>query len=193
MDLANARACADRLTTTFMGIAVSAPDGAIYLSPLLRAARRAAETERDQSRDPESRLVAQATLENVERAQAPWRFALDEPTCNRLEAATALRGYVAGQGSVPGAPIDLDLEPILTRYNGPLGGPWHLEGSFDGKDDHRIVRHAAIGEEEIVARAPRLANAIFLAGAHDDVAALMAEVVRLRARIEEILTRPDQS
>jgi hypothetical protein len=186
MDLANARACTERLAAAFLVIAADAGAEPLYLSPLMRAARRAADLERMSPRDPESRLVATATIENIERAQAPWRFADDEPTCSRFEAARALQRYIAGQGDAPGLPFELDLGPILARYNGPLGGSWVLE---TGTQEQRIMRRSALGEDELVARVDFLPNAIFLAGAHDDVAALLTEVMRLRTRLEDILAQ----
>lgn len=190
MDLNLAHACAGRLTAAMLSIAATAPAEPLYLSALLRPARRVAELERDDARDPESRLVAQATLEAVERTQSPWRFSQDEPTCSRLYAARSLMALVAGQGPAPGISLELDLRPILARYNGPLGGAWELEDDDETGAGHRIVRRGS-GSDEIIARVPAVRNALFLLEAHDDVAALLTEVTRLRTLLDDVLRGDD--
>lgn len=82
---------------------------------------------------------------------------------------------------------DLDLEAISERADAAVRGPWHVEYFGDSGYPQRIANDAAVlvaDTHEGGGYPARTAE--FIAAARSDVPALIAEVERLRAQLDEV-------
>lgn len=84
------------------------------------------------------------------------------------------------------APEPLDLEPIKAKEQAATPGPWEVNGSPHDRHMATVGRHYITTPNRAGRSARNEAIAEFIASARTDVPALVAEVERLRAEVEEL-------
>ena len=101
MDFERANAASAALAQTLDELIEPGPPETLYLTPIFRSAIAAAHKALEAATDPESKIVARATRDNLERALAERRAIVGEPLASSYEIRDLLRACVAGQGLSP--------------------------------------------------------------------------------------------
>ena len=106
----------------------------------------------------------------------------------RRKAQVQLNALVAGFGDTPVTTETggLDLEAIRARADAATDGPWEVSRGEDYRDGlpTRYVRFGPNSDSTVIDRDE---DAAFIAAARTDVGALLAEVERLRQRVDPSL------
>lgn len=79
----------------------------------------------------------------------------------------------------------LDLIPIQARADLATAGPWYIGNAVDPTTRWNVHQHPSCAG---VADAVMPLDAEFIAAARDDVPALLAEVIKLRGIIRELMS-----